>query len=316
MFTVSIVIPTYNRPALLAEAIRSCLDQTYPPSELIVGDDSPGDESRQVVEAMQVTTSIPIRHIHNKPSLRQVANVNRLFDAATGDKTMLLHDDDLLLPEALETLVNVFRKHDKVAVAFGKQYLIDQTGQIDYASSEIFNRDFYRIPPYEGVNMTPFEAGISQQFPNNGYLIDTAIIRQIQYTNESGDACDFDFGYRIGAAGHRTYFVDSYLGKYRLHNQSISHSRASNPAYHAYKLLVEAAPETQLGKSIRAIRLRERAPIAITEALLMGDRRQAMSILFGPWYRSRLLTPRGIKRVLHTVFNIRFDRPQSTPATH
>lgn len=309
MFTISIVIPTYNRPTLLAEAIHSCLNQTHLPTEIIIGDDSSDDCSEDIVEAIRPTTSVSIRYIHNRPGLRQVANVNMLFRTATSDKVMLLHDDDLLLPEALETLVSVFQTNESVAVAYGKQYLIDERGEIDYPSSEQFNRDFFRIAPYAGFNITPFDAGLSQQFPNNGYLIDSAIVRQIQYSNDAGDACDFYFGCRIGAAGHRTYFIDKYLGKYRLHQQSISHSSTSNPAYHAYQILNQATPATELGRSVRALRLRERAPIAITEAIYMGKRRQALAILFGPWYRSRLITPRGMKRLLLTVFYVRSVKP-------
>lgn len=309
MFTISIVIPTCNRPALLAEAIHSCLNQIHLPTEIIIGDDSSDDRSEAIVAAIRLTTSVSIHYIHNRPGLRQVANVNMLFQAATSDKVMLLHDDDLLMPEALETLVSVFQTNESVAVAYGKQYLIDQQGEIDYPSSEQFNQDFFRIAPYAGFNITPFDAGLSQQFPNNGYLIDSAIVRQIQYSNDAGDACDFYFGYQIGAAGHRTYFVDKFLGKYRLHQQSISHSRMSSMALNAYELLSQATPTTALGQSIRALRLRERAPIAITEAVYMGKRRQALAILFGPWYRSRLITPRGLKRLLLTVFHVRSVKP-------
>lgn len=309
MFTISIVVPTYNRPALLAEALHACLAQTHLPSEIVVGDDSSDDRSQAVVAAIQAATTIPIRYIHNKPGLRQVANVNMLFNTATGDKVMLLHDDDLLLPDALKTLAAVFRTHETVSIAFGKQYLINQTGDIDYSSSETFNRDFFRTAAYDGVTMTPFDAGLSQQIPNNGYLIDTAIARKIQYSDEAGDACDFYFGYQVGLAGYRTYFVNDYLGMYRLHNDSISHDRRSTMAYHAYQLLSGAAPTTELGHSIRALRLHERAPIAITEAVYMGRKRQALSILLGPWYRSRVLTPRGIKRLLLTLFHVRPVKP-------
>ena len=44
--SVSVLIPVYNGERYLAEAIRSVLDQTHPPAELIVVDDVPtvGDD--------------------------------------------------------------------------------------------------------------------------------------------------------------------------------------------------------------------------------------------------------------------------------
>jgi glycosyltransferase involved in cell wall biosynthesis len=39
MPTVSVIIPTYNRPSMLKEAIQSVLDQTYSDYEIIAVDD-------------------------------------------------------------------------------------------------------------------------------------------------------------------------------------------------------------------------------------------------------------------------------------
>ena len=43
---VSVVIPSYNRPRLLREAVDSALAQTYPAVEVVVGDDSPTTSAR------------------------------------------------------------------------------------------------------------------------------------------------------------------------------------------------------------------------------------------------------------------------------
>ena len=46
---VSAVIPVKNRPALIIEAIKSCLGQTSMPDEIIVVDDGSDDETPAVV---------------------------------------------------------------------------------------------------------------------------------------------------------------------------------------------------------------------------------------------------------------------------
>lgn len=49
---VSTIIPVYNRPLLLREAVASVLAQTYRPIEIIVVDDGSGDESRLAAERL------------------------------------------------------------------------------------------------------------------------------------------------------------------------------------------------------------------------------------------------------------------------
>ncbi|SOD91636.1 glycosyltransferase family 2 protein [Spirosoma fluviale] len=302
MTKVSILIPTYKRPDLLVEAVKSCLEQTYLPYELVIGDDSPDEVTAQVVEELKKESPVTIRYIHNKPSLKQARNINMLFNEAQGDKVMILHDDDLLMPESLETLVNVFERDPSVSVAFGKQYIITDTGEIDPESSITFNQDFYRIEKFEGTALTPFESALCQQFPNNGYLIKAEIIKKMQWNIDAGDACDYEFGYRLGLAGYKMYFVNKFLGKYRLSAESISHSRTSDCAYQAYHILSNSKPNSPFSEEVRAKRLYERAPIAITEAVNLGKRGKAVEILFSEWYRKRILSLQGIKRVLYILF--------------
>ena len=87
---ISIIIPTYNRPEYLKACVNSCLKQTRPADEILVGDDSEYITAKIIIDSLKHTTSIPIRYIQNSPSLGQAANVDNLVSAAKSDYICLI----------------------------------------------------------------------------------------------------------------------------------------------------------------------------------------------------------------------------------
>jgi glycosyltransferase involved in cell wall biosynthesis len=96
----SVVIPTHNRAADLAEAVRSVWDQTYPAHEIIVVDDGSTDDTPQVVESL-INGGVPLRYLRQTNQGAAAAR-NRGIRAAAGDWIALLDSDDTWLPRKLE----------------------------------------------------------------------------------------------------------------------------------------------------------------------------------------------------------------------
>ena len=123
---VSIIIPTFDRPRYLQEAIGSALAQTYRNLEVLVFDNGTTEETLSV--ARQATQRDDrFRFQRNERNLGMSANFNALADAARGEFVVAIGDDDRLLPEFVARLVAVMEP--AVSVAFSNQYLIDASGQ-------------------------------------------------------------------------------------------------------------------------------------------------------------------------------------------
>jgi glycosyltransferase involved in cell wall biosynthesis len=97
-FRVSIIIPTFNRAALVAEAVASVLAQSRQGFELLVVDDGSSDRTLRVLEALPS----PITIIHHAQRRGVSAARNSGIKAARGEWLAFLDSDDCWLPGKLE----------------------------------------------------------------------------------------------------------------------------------------------------------------------------------------------------------------------
>lgn len=305
---ISICIPTYNRPDLLMEALESCLDQSLQPFEILIGDDSDNNETAGLIKKIQQISKINIRYFHNMPSLKQAGNINRLFNSIWGDKVVLLHDDDLLLPEALEKMAAGFKNTSEYQVVFGKQYIINEDGSLDLPASEDLNAAYYRTGKYKGSCLTSLEAGFLQQFPNDGYMLDVSILKKVNYrtwnsaVGELGYGSEYDFGVQIGLNGFKMCFIDEFICKYRRsRGNSISSSATDDAGLKAF-LILKNLEVPSSSYSLKENFLKKKVPIAISQASKVGRRSQAILLFFSKWHRKKIFSPGGVKRLATIMF--------------
>ncbi len=103
MKLASVIIPTWNRKKLLAEAVESALAQTYRPLEVVVVDDGSTDGTREMMEELSRKSAedVSIRFFL-RPHLGVSAARQHGLEMARGEYVQFLDSDDLLLPEKLE----------------------------------------------------------------------------------------------------------------------------------------------------------------------------------------------------------------------
>lgn len=299
--TISIIIPTYNRTDFLMEAIQSVWDQTLLPDEIIIGDDSTNQETKNLVNGeLSSRSPVPIRYFHNQPSLKQAKNVDFILRKASSDLVLLLHDDDALLPRSLEILIEPLKKFPEVTASFGKQYLMSNSGKIINGAEKELNEKYYRIADKEGL-VDGGWAGTLQMLPNNSFLMRTKTAKEVGYydNGRAGDAVDFYFGFRLGK-NRNFYFVDEFTSKYRSTTVSITGSRSVNFISAALKILLEDLDKEFLETKEVKKRIRHIMNPSISEVIRGGDKRTALKWMFGPYYN--VLSLKGMKRILMLLY--------------
>lgn len=113
--TVSVILPTYNRGYIIAEAIRSVLNQTFANFELIIVDDGSTDNTLQVVESF----SDPRIKLLCRPENGGVAAaLNTGLKAVKGDFVAIFNSDDLWHSQKLALQTLFLFEHPEVGGVF------------------------------------------------------------------------------------------------------------------------------------------------------------------------------------------------------
>jgi glycosyltransferase involved in cell wall biosynthesis len=143
---VSVLIPTYNRPHTLAEALESILRQTTHPEEIIVVNDA----GHSVNEVAVLYSELNIKVVDMPANCGHVAVRNTGLDYVTQPWIMLLDDDDLILSDHLETLWSHSDDADFI-----------------YADAEVFDYKIdghTRVPIARKLFAYTFDSGLMRKF--------------------------------------------------------------------------------------------------------------------------------------------------------
>ncbi|GAB6841082.1 succinoglycan biosynthesis protein ExoM [Methylorubrum rhodinum] len=110
--TVSVVICTFNRPTLLARAVRTAREQRLPPdvaAEIVVVDNAPDGNAGPVVAALSGEAGLPLRYLaHPVPNISHARN--RGVAGTKGALVVFLDDDEWCRPGWLAALVATARE--------------------------------------------------------------------------------------------------------------------------------------------------------------------------------------------------------------
>jgi len=236
---ISVIIPTYNRPDFLKSALDRCAEQTLLPTEVIIGDDSKNDDTELWIKENKSSYSFRIKYLRNKPSLGQGKNVDNLILNVETPLFILLHDDDLFLTNCLSDLYQELIDDEHVDVVFGKQYLMNDDGELLKKESVAFNVDYSRVPENARKTLNPMSVTLKQMMPSNSYLMKTDLAKKIGYGSHdiAGTAVDFHFSLKLSKANVHFKYVDTYVSCYRLSEVSVSKDSSDNAAYYSYKIV-------------------------------------------------------------------------------
>jgi glycosyltransferase involved in cell wall biosynthesis len=138
---ISVVIPAYNQPQMLAQALAGVEAQTLPAGEVVVIDDC----SREPLErATERSPGLPVRFVRQEVNLGPAGSVVHGLREARGELVAVLNHDDAWEPRYLERLAAALAAEPDAGFAFCDHGIMRAAGehdeQLSAAQSERFGR--------------------------------------------------------------------------------------------------------------------------------------------------------------------------------
>jgi glycosyltransferase involved in cell wall biosynthesis len=114
--SVSVVIPAYNLAPVIRETLRSVLEQTIPPDEIIVVDDGSTDATCDEVRAFIRQSSTALVRVIETPHAGAGETRNRGIRDARGDWVAFLDGDDLWERTKIEELKRTIGENPRATI--------------------------------------------------------------------------------------------------------------------------------------------------------------------------------------------------------
>ena len=112
--SISIVLASFNGEKYIAAQLRSFIEQTSLPGELIVYDDHSSDATAEIVKKFKEISPFNIKLTVNENNLGYTQNFSNALCSCVGDIVFLSDQDDVWLPTKIEKMLSRFEADPKL----------------------------------------------------------------------------------------------------------------------------------------------------------------------------------------------------------
>jgi GT2 family glycosyltransferase len=198
--SISVILPHYNRPDSVREAIASIHAQTLKPAEIVLVDDHSTVTNRAVLDELRGLATV----LSTPKNMGAAAARNFGARQAKGRWLAFLDDDDCYLPRKLERQMQYLVAHPDVVALGGSLTMVSPDGREGTWGGTSTRR------------LTLADALLDVASMVQGLMIRRDVFLQLGgFDQRFRHYEDFEFGIRLLAAGHETHFLGEPLVRYR-----------------------------------------------------------------------------------------------------
>ena len=268
---ISVVVSTFRRPAQLARAVRSALEQHDVEVELLVVDDCPDASARGATESFR---DARVRYLRMpQPSGRRPARVRNCgWPRGSAPIVHFLDDDDLVVPGAYKRMLDAFHASPDRGVVFGRVEPFGDDPSVVARERALFEHAYRRARLARRIGSRHFM--VANVLFLHSFLITSACMIRREcldalggYDPDIAVVEDLDlYAHAIRRFG--CVFLDEVVLDYRISNDSLIHSCAHRPVIEAaYRRMHERYRDAWGAAELIAMKLLARGPLRAWDEL-------------------------------------------------
>jgi glycosyltransferase involved in cell wall biosynthesis len=161
---ISVILLCYNHERFVAEALHGVLAQTYTPLDIVIVDDCSTDQTAKIVsEVLSAHPGRPVsRWIRNPQNLTWWGACPIGLAAARGDFIVLTCGDDVMLPDMVAEMADIWRKGNVSLVTTNVEYIDENSNALGRTARDcnVAADDSFETLARDGANACCFGAAI------------------------------------------------------------------------------------------------------------------------------------------------------------
>ena len=169
MVTCSLIISTYNWPVALGLCLKSILNQTLLPNEILIGDDGSTLETAAVIDNFKKLVSIPVIHVWQEDKgFRLAAIRNKCLAMAKGNYIVQIDGDIILNKRFIEDHITFskfgfFTSGSRVLLSPQTTQNLFENKSIEVKELSVNNKNFFN-----GLHSRLLQGLLASNYKNKG----------------------------------------------------------------------------------------------------------------------------------------------------
>jgi glycosyltransferase involved in cell wall biosynthesis len=217
--SITVAIPTYERCQTVFQLVKSILPQLKPEDEILVINDGSADETAASLQELS-----KVRLISNLKNEGMVKTWNKCLTEATKDWICIIHDDDTVDPNALETIRKACALSPNPSI-IGHQY-------VENSHDQSFRCQISEPGHWSAINPMVIPSGVT---------IHKAIVNKIGLFNEKFQySADIEYFSRVSSQFTSILIQNPRILTFNLHHQNYEYKTWEEPDFFSQIEEIEA----------------------------------------------------------------------------